>query len=279
MDTHPISPSLYEKLVAEAACSRSVEELLQEIQPVDDERKTQRTEALKKLVLLLKVWAGMVVYNLGHPDKVVTQKHLKLVPFGSYRYDDTSKDSDIDLLCITSNYITRKHFFHDLCRLFEGMKEVEGFTVIMAAVVPIIKMKFRGVAMDICFSQLPCNTVPDKLTLDYIATMNIGIHNLIKYILSTFLCYLFVSTSLSFFLVWETTFEIFCPIASTQTLFCLHYFFPFLFTHFTLYRVILLLFTNACLPYLFPLPFTFITLFPSDTMSHPFDISLPVRAS
>ena len=146
-----------------------------EIQPVDEARRTQRTEALKKLVFLLKVWARMVVYQLGHPDKVVTQKHLKLVPFGSYKYDDTSKDSDIDLLCITSKYITRKHFFHDLCRLFEGMKEVEGFTVIMAAVVPIIKMKFRGVAMDICFSQLTCNYVPAKLTLDYIAALNIGI--------------------------------------------------------------------------------------------------------
>jgi poly(A) polymerase Pap1 len=170
-----ISPSLYDKLVADAACCWSVEDLLRETQPIDDERKAQRTEALKKLVLLLKVWARMVVYQAGQPDKVVTQKHLKLVPFGSYRYDDQSKDSDIDLLCITSKYITRKHFFRDLCRLFEGMKEVEGFTVIMAAVVPIIKMKFHGFAMDICFSQLPINSVPAKLTLDYIAQMNIGI--------------------------------------------------------------------------------------------------------
>jgi poly(A) polymerase Pap1 len=209
MDT--LSSSLYEKLIADAVGTRHVEELVQEIQPLDEQRKAQRTEALRKLVLLLKVWARMVVYQAGQPDKIVTQKHLKLVPYGSYRYDDTSKDSDIDLLCITSKYITRKHFFHDLCRLFEGMKEVEGFTVIISTIVPIIKMKFRGVAMDICFSQLPCNSVPAKLTLDYIAAMNIGILDSLLFsfhhIASLPSWHLYVSV----FPLWESTLEIFPP--------------------------------------------------------------------
>jgi poly(A) polymerase Pap1 len=173
-----LSSSLCDKLLASAATARPVEELVRDIQPIDEERKAQRTQALQKLVLLLKMWARMVVYQAGQPDKVVTQKHLKLMPFGSYKYDDQSKDSDIDLLCVTSLYITRKHFFHDLCRLFEGMKEVEGFTVIMSAFVPIMKMKFHGVAMDICFTQLNSSTVPSKFDLDYIAKMNIGIFNM-----------------------------------------------------------------------------------------------------
>ena len=55
----------------------SLEDVVCELQPLDEERKTQRMQALKKLTLLLKVWARMVVYQLGHPDKVVSQKHLK----------------------------------------------------------------------------------------------------------------------------------------------------------------------------------------------------------
>lgn len=167
----------YDRLVAHAATVRPVEELLKEIQPVDEEMKARRTQALKKLALLLKVWARMVVYQAGQTDKVVAQKHLKLLPFGSYKYDDTSKDSDIDLLCLTSRYITRKHFFHDLCRLFEGMKEVEAFTVITSAFVPLLKMKFNGVALDICFTQLNCSCVPSKFDLTYISKMTIGMHS------------------------------------------------------------------------------------------------------
>lgn len=164
----------YDRLVAHAASVPPVEELLKENQPVDEERKALRTQTLKKLALVLKVWARMVVYQTGQPDKVVSQKHLKLLPFGSYKYDDTSKDSDIDLLCVTSRYITRKHFFHDLCRLFEGMKEVEAFTVITSAFVPLMKMKFNGVALDICFTQLNCSCVPSKFDLAYISKMPIG---------------------------------------------------------------------------------------------------------
>lgn len=165
--------AIIDKCTSLAASTRNVEDVLHDIQPLDEKLKVQRTEALKKLVLLLKVWAKMVVYQQGETDKVVMLKHLKLVPFGSYKYDDASKDSDIDLLCVTSRYITRKNFFHDLGRLFEGMKDVEGFTVIMSAFVPILKMKFHGVAMDICFSQLTCNSLPEKFSLNYISTINL----------------------------------------------------------------------------------------------------------
>lgn len=149
--------------------------VMREIQPVDVERKDQRMQALKKLAVVLKMWAKMVVYQSGQPDKVVSQKHLKLLPYGSFKYDDVSNDSDIDLLCITSRYVTRKNFFYDLHRLFEGMKGVEGFTVITAAFVPIVKMKFHGFAMDICFTQLDCSSVPRQFDLNFITTMEISI--------------------------------------------------------------------------------------------------------
>jgi len=147
-----------------------LEEVLRELQPVEG-RKGRRLEALKKLAVVLKMWAKMVVYQGGYPDKVVAQKHLKLLPYGSFKYDDTSNDSDIDLLCITSRFINRKNFFTDLRRLFEGMKGVEGFTVIMSAYVPIMKMRFHGIAMDICYTQLDCNFVPAQFNLEYIANM------------------------------------------------------------------------------------------------------------
>lgn len=132
---------------------------LHEFHPKEEERRSQKLLALDKLSLLLKVWARMVVYQLGYDDKIVARKHLKLVPFGSFKYEDSSMETDLDVLCITSRYITRKHFFHDLRRLFEGLKEVQDFTVVMTAYIPIMKMKFNGVAMDICYSQIDTGTV------------------------------------------------------------------------------------------------------------------------
>jgi poly(A) polymerase Pap1 len=156
--------------------ANSLEAVVRELQPQDEclqAIKDKRTEALHKLALVLKMWARMVVYQSGQPDKVVSQKHLKLLPYGSFKYDDAFEDSDIDLLCITSRYVTRKNFFYDLRRLFEGMKGVEGFTVITAACVPLIKMRFHGVAMDMCFTQLDVPCVPRLFNLEYIEHMNI----------------------------------------------------------------------------------------------------------
>jgi poly(A) polymerase len=165
----------------------TLEAVVREFQPQDESLqaiKEKRMQALHKLAIVLKMWARMVVYQSGQPDKVVSQKHLKLLPYGSFKYDDASEDSDIDLLCITSRYVTRKHFFYDLRRLFEGMKGVEDFTIITAACVPLIKMRFHGVAMDICYTQLDVPYVPRQFNLDYIDHMNI--------------CILFVSFSFFF---------------------------------------------------------------------------------
>lgn len=73
----------------------------------------------------------------------------KLYTFGSYQLGVHSPGSDIDALCVAPMHITRSSFFDKL--LFK-LKQTQGVTEInpiQDAQVPIIKMKFEDVEIDL----------------------------------------------------------------------------------------------------------------------------------
>eukprot|EP01111_Echinosteliopsis_oligospora_P006993 TRINITY_DN21500_c0_g1_i1.p1 TRINITY_DN21500_c0_g1~~TRINITY_DN21500_c0_g1_i1.p1 ORF type:complete len:211 (+),score=27.98 TRINITY_DN21500_c0_g1_i1:161-793(+) len=140
--------------------------ILKKIQPSYSSGMSKRKDIVKKLSFILDLWAKTVVYQLGFNNDVVSQRHLKLYPFGSFSFQDSSPEADLDILCVTSCYITRSHFFYDLRRLFESMrKEVQDFIVIPSAYIPLIKMKYLGVHVDLCFAQLLHGNIPSGLNL------------------------------------------------------------------------------------------------------------------
>jgi len=105
-----------------------------------------------------------VVYQFTLDDEVVFQKeHLRLFPFGSRIFGDSS--SDIDILCISSFYITRENFFNGLQRLLSGMKEVSEL-VVVNAYIPIMKMKYNGVPVDLIFAETIYRCLPQSLVVD-----------------------------------------------------------------------------------------------------------------
>lgn len=148
----------------QAQSSQQLEEILERIAPFSIEAQTKQEQVINKLKEVLTIWATSVVYQYSLNDKEVFNKdHLRLFPFGSRKYGDCS--SDIDILCLSSFYITRENFFSGLQRLFGSMKEVSEL-VMVNAFIPVIKMKFCGVPVDLLFAETQYRSLPHGLVPD-----------------------------------------------------------------------------------------------------------------
>ena len=80
---------------------------------------------------------------------MVEQAMAVLLTFGSYRLDVHGRGSDIDALVFGPSYIDRDHYFFDV--LGGVLAETEAVTELQPvprALMPVIKMRFRGVPVD-----------------------------------------------------------------------------------------------------------------------------------
>lgn len=89
----------------------------------------------------------------------------KIFTFGSYRLGVHGPGADIDTLAVTPRHVTREDFFNVLEPLLKERPEVEECTGVPEAWVPIIKLKFSGVDIDLLFANLQKPTISDTLDL------------------------------------------------------------------------------------------------------------------
>jgi poly(A) polymerase len=72
--------------------------------------------------------------------------------------------SDIDALCVAPQHIDRtKHFFGLLAPRLKDTPGITGLTEVREAFVPVIKMEFDGVEIDLLFTRVQRKTVTDDL--------------------------------------------------------------------------------------------------------------------
>lgn len=76
-----------------------------------------------------------------------------LVPIGSYRLGVHSPDSDIDLVCVSPKTYTRETFERDFFSRLESISDVSYCYGIFSAKVPIIKLIFKGIKVDLQFAR------------------------------------------------------------------------------------------------------------------------------
>eukprot|EP00158_Paraphelidium_tribonemae_P005040 Partr_v1_DN27127_c2_g1_i2_m16194 putative poly(a) polymerase len=89
----------------------------------------------------------------------------KIFTFGSYRLGVHSAGADLDTLCVVPKYVQRSDFF----ALFPGMLQKTGQVTELSAVpdayVPVIKMCFDNIPIDLVFARLGLSSVGDDLDL------------------------------------------------------------------------------------------------------------------
>lgn len=129
------------------------------------EEARAREIVLGRLDVLVKQFVIHVSISLGMSEAVARDSGGKIFTFGSYRLGVHGPGADIDTLCVVPRHITREHFFEVLPAMLNDRPEVTELATVPEAFVPIIKLKFSSIEVDLLFARLALPSIPDSLEL------------------------------------------------------------------------------------------------------------------
>ncbi|KAI0219395.1 polynucleotide adenylyltransferase [Massospora cicadina] len=151
------------------------EELAETEKLIDTLRKNNLFESegearLREIVLgklngLVKEFVRAVYLKKNFSDAVAREAGGKIFTFGSYRLGVHSAGADIDTLCVVPKQVKKEDFFTVFQRTLRDRPEVEEITPVQEAYVPVMKLVFSGIPIDLLFASLNVNKVADDLEL------------------------------------------------------------------------------------------------------------------
>lgn len=124
-----------------------------------------RMEILAKLNTLVKQWVRDISIGKNMPPQMASKLGGKIYTFGSYRLDVHHKGADIDALCVAPRNVERVDYFQSFMELLKKQPEVTECRAIEEAFVPVIKMNFDGIEIDLLFARLALKEIPDNFDL------------------------------------------------------------------------------------------------------------------
>eukprot|EP00124_Ichthyophonus_hoferi_P002194 Ihof_evm1s140 gene=Ihof_evmTU1s140 len=151
---------------ADLKLSRELETTLQQFGIFESEDEAElRQEVLGKLRHIVREW----IMDVGR-KKNMTERELRTVgghiyTFGSYRLGVHGKGADIDTCIVTPRHVDREEFFGLLYDTLSKREEVTEIIGHPDAYVPVIKLKFAGIHIDLIVARLALPTIPDDLDL------------------------------------------------------------------------------------------------------------------
>ncbi|KAM6943948.1 poly(A) polymerase alpha-like [Lycodopsis pacificus] len=128
---------------------------------MDDSELQHREKVVKQLESLFREWLTEMCEELNIPDDVTEKVGGKIFTFGSYLLGVDSKGADIDALCVGPGFLKRNHFFTSFFEKLRAQKEVKDIRAAEYAFVPIIKMSYEGIEIDLLFARVE----PDDINL------------------------------------------------------------------------------------------------------------------
>ncbi|KAH3744410.1 poly polymerase [Pelomyxa schiedti] len=124
-----------------------------------------REEVLGKLNAICKEWSKTTCIKKGLSEEHAQNAGAKIFTFGSYRLGVHGSGADIDTLCVGPRMLSRLDFFTSLFEMLSVCPEVTDLTAVTDAYVPVMKMKFSGIEMDLLYANLALPRIPDELDL------------------------------------------------------------------------------------------------------------------
>ncbi|KAK8440595.1 polynucleotide adenylyltransferase [Candidozyma auris] len=126
----------------------------------------KRVEVLNCLQKMTEEFVYKVSKKKNMSDGMAKDAGGKIFTFGSYRLGVYGPGSDIDTLVVAPKHVTRSDFFEVFAELLEKRPEVSEIAPVPDAFVPIIKIEFSEISIDLIFAKLDIPRVPRDLTLD-----------------------------------------------------------------------------------------------------------------
>lgn len=124
-----------------------------------------RMEILAKLNSLANVFIKDLSVGQNVPVETASKLGGRIHTFGSYRLGVHSPGADIDALCIAPRNVTREEFFGMFTEVLKKQSEVTECRAIEEAFVPVVKMNFDGIEIDLLFARLALKEIPDDFDL------------------------------------------------------------------------------------------------------------------
>ncbi|KAJ1896292.1 polynucleotide adenylyltransferase [Kickxella alabastrina] len=162
--TPPISVNKSSK-EEEALTVELLETLKREGQFDSDAESKNREVVLGKINNLVKEFVYLASLKHKLSENIARSCGGKIFAFGSFRLGVHGAGADIDILCVAPSHVTRDDFFHIMVDLLNSRSEVTEMTPVPETHVPVIKMQFGGVDIDLTFASLQQPTIPEDQDL------------------------------------------------------------------------------------------------------------------
>ncbi|KAK7922607.1 hypothetical protein WMY93_009509 [Mugilogobius chulae] len=135
-----------------------------------------RERVIRNLESLFKQWLTETCLKMNIPDSVTEQVGGRVVPFGSFALGLHTKGADVDLLCVGPGFVPRAAFFTSFVEKLKTHNAVQFIRVIENAHVPVVKLTFDGIDIDMVYAKMMRKSITDKLDLmdvEYLREMEI----------------------------------------------------------------------------------------------------------
>ncbi|PSS07392.1 Nuclear poly(A) polymerase [Actinidia chinensis var. chinensis] len=137
------------------------------------EEAAKRDEVLDRIREIVKAWVKQLTRLKGYTNKMVEEANAVICTFGSYRLGVHDPGADIDTLCVGPSYVNREEdFFFVLHNILAEMEEVTELQPIPDAHVPIMKLKFNGVSIDLLYASISLLVVPEDLDISNVCVLH-----------------------------------------------------------------------------------------------------------
>lgn len=134
-----------------------------------------RIRVLKHLQKVTEEFVKRVGKHKKLPQSTIDNLGGKIFTYGSFTIGVHGPDSDIDTLVVTPKQINEDDFFQFYPGMFHEMSDeslVTEFVSVPDAFVPIIKLEYESVSIDLIFASLPSqSSIPKDFTMDDLSVL------------------------------------------------------------------------------------------------------------
>ncbi|ESN96882.1 hypothetical protein HELRODRAFT_86051 [Helobdella robusta] len=123
----------------------------------------KRMDVFRKLVQLVNIWTKDMAVVKNIPE--TSNLGAKVYKFGSYRLGVNARGADMDILCVVPRHINRNDFFDSFIDILKKEPGINDLRDIVDAFVPVIKMTFDGIEIDMLFARLALTEIKDTQDL------------------------------------------------------------------------------------------------------------------